>query len=160
MIRNCKDWANKLVGNLWAYRMTFKTPLGMFPFRVVFGKSCHFPVELEHRAIQAIKTFNFDLEVARAERRLQLSELEEIIVMVSENCRMHNERAKLFHNKHIHRKELYRSPKVFLYDSRLYPFLDKLRPHWTGPFIISHVFPHGDIEIQDPKRGTRFKVNG
>ena len=39
-------------------------------------------------------------------------------------------------------------------------FLGKLHPRWDGPFIITSVSPHGAIELQDPKDGTLFKVNG
>ena len=45
-----KDWAHKLPDALWAYRMAYKTPIGMSPFRLIYVKAYHLPVELEHRA--------------------------------------------------------------------------------------------------------------
>jgi len=76
--RHRKDWADKLVDALWAYRMAFKTPLGISPYRVVYGKPCHLPVEIEHKAWWAIRKLNYDLTEAGEERQLQLSELDKI----------------------------------------------------------------------------------
>ena len=71
-----KDWLKKIEDALWAYRITFKTPLGMSPFRLVYGKACHFPVELEHTAYWVIRLLNMDSKVAGEKRVLQLSELD------------------------------------------------------------------------------------
>jgi len=59
---NRKDWSNRLEDALWAHRTAYKAPIGMSPYRAVFGKPCHHPVEIEHRAYWAIKSCNFSLD--------------------------------------------------------------------------------------------------
>jgi len=103
---------------------------------------------------------NLDWEATGEERKSPLSELEESRAKAFENLRMHKERSKLFHDRNIYRKKFFPGKKVLLfYDFRLHLFLRKLRLHWTGPFIIFHVFPYDAIEIQNPTGGTHFKVN-
>jgi len=73
-----KDWLFKLEDALWAYRTAYKTPIGLSPFQLVYGKSCHLPVEMEHKEYWALKFLNFDEKAPREHRKIQLLELEEM----------------------------------------------------------------------------------
>lgn len=61
-----KKWFIKLSNALWAYRIAYKTALSMSPYRVVYGKACHLPIELEHHVYWTIK-INFDFDQAGTE---------------------------------------------------------------------------------------------
>ena len=80
-----KYWSRKLDNELWAYRTAFKTTLGTTLFHLLYGKSCHLPVELEHKAAWAIRLLNFDIKPDAEKRLMQLNELDEVIHLASKS---------------------------------------------------------------------------
>ncbi|KAL0285913.1 UNVERIFIED_CONTAM: hypothetical protein Sradi_7160500 [Sesamum radiatum] len=106
---------------LWAYRTSFKTPIG-------------------------------------EQRKLQLNELDEIRHHAYENARIFKEPTKAWHDTRIKPKDFSEGDKVLLFNSRLKLFSGKLRSKWSGPYIVTNVFPHGAVELLGEK--GPFKVNG
>nr|GEV79348.1 reverse transcriptase domain-containing protein [Tanacetum cinerariifolium] len=73
-----------------------ETPIRCIPYKLVYGNSCHLPIELEHKAYWALKHANFDLKTAGDYQKLQLNELNELRDQAYENSLIYNERTKSF----------------------------------------------------------------
>nr|GFB06159.1 reverse transcriptase domain-containing protein [Tanacetum cinerariifolium] len=156
---NRTSWSDKLDDALWAFCTAYKTPIGCTPYKLVYGKSCHLPIELEHRAYWPLKHVNFDLKTARDHRKLQLNVLSELRDQAYENSVIYKERTKKLHDSKIKYRIFNVGDQVLLFNSRLKIFFGKLKTRWSGLFTITHVFPYGTIEISQPN-GLNFKVNG
>ena len=79
---------------LWTYRIAYKTPIDMFPFRILYEKMCHLPVKVEHKAYWATHVLNMDYDAADGKRLLNLDELEELRLHCYRSSEMYKEKTK------------------------------------------------------------------
>ncbi|GJW14464.1 putative reverse transcriptase domain-containing protein [Tanacetum coccineum] len=128
---NKKEWSNKLDDALWAFQTAFKTPLGTTPFRIIYGKACHLPI----------------------------NELDGVRLDAYESLISYKERTKRWHDKRIKTQTKYeKADKVLLFNSRLRLFPGKLKSRWYGPFVVSKDMKNGAIELYN-EDGNEFIVN-
>ncbi|GJU56714.1 reverse transcriptase domain-containing protein [Tanacetum coccineum] len=155
---NPKGWSEKLNDALWEFRTTYKTPTWCTPFRLVYGKACHLPVEIEHKAHWALKQCNMDLTPASKSRLMQLNKVAELRDGAYDNTRIYKEQTKKWHDSRLRGDKYFKvGDKVLLYNSRLKMYPGKLKLKWSDPNIVKTVYPHGAIEITD-RDGFSFKI--
>nr|GEY01901.1 reverse transcriptase domain-containing protein [Tanacetum cinerariifolium] len=136
-----------------------KTPIGYTPYKLIYGKSCHLPIEIEHKAYWALKHVNFNLKTAGDHRKLQLNELNELRDQAYENSLIYKEKTKKSHDSKIKNRIFNVGDRVLLFNFRLKIFSGMLKTSWSGPFTITKFFPYGTVELSQPD-GSNFKMNG
>ncbi|XP_069145904.1 uncharacterized protein [Solanum lycopersicum] len=153
------DWSRRVDDSLWSYRTAYKTPIGMSPYQLVYGKACHLPVDLDHKVMWAIKKLKMEWNEVAEQRWNGLNELDEFLLKAYESSSLYKENMKKYHDQKIEKRDFVVGDLVFYFNSRLRLFPGKLKSKWTGPFLIAQVFPRGVVELEK-KKGVRFKVNG
>nr|GEV02030.1 reverse transcriptase domain-containing protein [Tanacetum cinerariifolium] len=134
---NRTSWSDKLDDALWAFRTAYKTPIRCTPYKLVYGKACHLPVKLEHKAYWALKYANFDLKTAGDHKKIKINELNELRDQAYINSLIYKEKTKRQHDSKIKNRVFNIGDRLLLFNSRLKIFFGKLKSHWSGPFTIS-----------------------
>nr|GFB32565.1 reverse transcriptase domain-containing protein [Tanacetum cinerariifolium] len=157
--QNRASWSDKVDDALWAFRTAYKTPIGCTLYKLVYGKACHLPIKLEHKAYCALKQTNFDLSVVGDHRKIQLNELNKLRDHAYENSLIYKEKMTRIHDSKIKNRVFNVGDRVLFFNSRLKIFSGKLKSRWSGPFTIAKVLPYGTVELSHTN-GPNFKVNG
>ena len=134
--------------------------MGMSPYKMVYGKPCHLPLELGHKAFWEIKELNYDFQLAGEKRLFDIRSLDEWRNQAYENAKLFKEKVKRWHDKRIQKLEFKVGEYVLLYNSRFRFFARKLLSKWEGPYVIGEVYHSGVIKINNFEGTNPKVVNG
>ena len=103
-----------------------RTPWACLRIKMVYGKACHLPLELEHKAFWAVRELNADPKLAGEKRLMNLTSLGEWRSEAYESAKMFKEKVKKWHDKRILKCECNVGDKILLFRSRFRFSLGKL----------------------------------
>nr|GEZ18803.1 hypothetical protein [Tanacetum cinerariifolium] len=148
---NRASWSDKLDDALWAFRIAYKTLIECTPYKPVYRKACHLPIELEHKAYWALKHANFDLKTAGDHRKVQINELNELRDQAYENSLIYKDKTKRFHDTKIKNRVFNIDDSDLLFNSRLKIFFGKLKSLGLACLLFLKFIPMTPLSCHNPK---------
>ena len=109
------DWSRRLDDALWAYRTTYKTPIGMYLFQIVYGKAGHLHVEFEHKTMWVMKKLKIDWNEDGEQRLNGFNELDEFCFKAYESLALYKEKMKKYHDQKIEKHNFLVGDLVLLF---------------------------------------------
>src|SRR4051812_39773322 len=134
--------------------------MGMSLYKMVYGKACHLPLELEHKAFWAVRELNAEPKLAGEKRLMNFTSLDEWISEAYESAKFFKENVKKWHDRRILKREFNVGDKFLLFRSRFRFSPGKLLSRWEGPLHIEEVYRSGAIKINNFDGTKPQVVNG
>lgn len=142
-----KDWVNRFLEAIWAYRTTWKTTTSFTLFELLYGKKTMMPIEFEHKTLRTVVELKINLSTIQIERIIQLNNLDEMRKETLHHIEVVQAQHIKWHDKYIKAKQFQPGDWALLYDSWYQEGASKLQTRWLGPYEVAQVFSNGVVEL-------------
>ena len=143
-----RDWADRLLEALSAYRTTWCNTPGFSPYDLVYGKSVVFLIEFEIKTLKIDMEVNLDVTEAQKRRLNQLNELDKNRLAAVDQTVLIQQQTSNWRNRFIKKKIFCEGDWALLYDSRFKrDFKGMLHTRWLGPYLVDKVFDNGIVRL-------------
>ncbi|XP_015068729.1 uncharacterized protein LOC107013301 [Solanum pennellii] len=106
-----------------------------------------------------MKKLKLDWTEAAEQRLNGFNDVDEFFLKAYKSSAIYKEKIQKYHDHRIGKRELVVGDFVLLTNSTIRLFLPKLKSKWTGSFLITKVFPFGEVDLEN-KEVAKFTVNG
>jgi hypothetical protein len=151
--KNKREWHEKLLEALWAYRTTTRTPTGMTPYSLVFGGEAVLPLEVQ---ITSLRDATHEKLSEDESIKLRLDELERLEgkrLQALQNLEAYQARMSRAFDKRVKRRSFKQGDLVLAVIRPMNitrRMKGKFEPKWEGPFVVKEVYSSGAYKIISP----------
>jgi len=147
-----RDWHDRLLEALWAYRVTVRTPTQATPYSLVYGCEAVLPLEVQLPSLRVALHEGLTQDEQIRLRFQELDALEEERLHALQDLELYRQNMVRAYNKLVKRRVFKKGELVLVLRRPIvvtHKTKGKFEPKWEGPYIIEQAYDGGAYQLID-----------